>query len=381
MKPHVTTARAGHAVMLLSPCCFRVALVLIVLMAGLGACSSSKKPPSDRPVPVAVATAVQKAVPVTITAVGSVEASQTVSVRSRIDGLIARIFFTEGQDVRQGELLLELDSRAQAAALRQAEAALQKDAAQAQNARVTQQRYALLLEKNYVSREEYDVVRTNQAMLEAAVQADQAAVDNARVELQYCRIYAPITGRTGLRKVDQGNLIRASETEIVTINQTQPVNVVFSIPDREVPRVKAALSKKPLMVEAVLPGDIRPEQGTLTFIDNAIDKTTGTITLKGVFPNREKRLLPGQFVDVRLLLSTLPAAVLVPTRSIEQGQAGPFVYVVRSDATVEMRPVTTGPSAGDATVISQGLRLGERVVTDGQLRLKPGARVSIKDQP
>lgn len=355
--------------------------MLIILMAGIEACSPPEKPPADRPVPVAVATAVQKAVPVTITAVGSVEASQTVSVRSRTDGLIARIYFTEGQDVRQGELLLELDSRAQAAALRQAEATLQKDTAQAQNARVTQQRYAMLLEKNYVSREEYDVVRTNQAMLEATIQADQAAVDNARVELQYCRIYAPITGRTGLRKVDQGNLIKASDTEIVTINQTQPVNIAFSIPDREEPRVKDARSKGPLAVEAILPGDTRPEQGTLAFIDNAIDKTTGTITLKGIFPNREKRLLPGQFVDVRLLLSTLPAAIIVPTRSIEQGQAGPFVYVMRPDATVEMRPVATGPPAGDATVIAHGLRLGERVVTDGQLRLKPGAKVQIKGQP
>lgn len=354
-------------------------LVLVVLVM-ICACSSSKPPPANRPVPVVVATAVQRDVPVTITAVGAVEASQTVSVRSRIDGLIARIHFTEGQDVRQGDLLLELDSRARAAALRQAEANLQKDTAQAQNARVTQQRYATLIEKNYVAREDYDVVRTNLAMLEATVKADQAAVDNARVELQYGRIFAPITGRTGMLKVDRGNLIKASDTEIVTIHQLQPVDVVFSLPDRDLPRVRSALAAGPLGMTAAIPGDARPEPGTLTFVDNAIDKATGTISLKGSFPNRAQRLIPGQFVDVTLPLSTLPAAVIVPTRSIEQGQTGPFVYVVRLDSTVEMRPVTPGPPAGDATVILKGLKRGEQVVTDGQLKLKPGAKVRAKDK-
>ncbi|MCX5852155.1 MAG: efflux RND transporter periplasmic adaptor subunit [Deltaproteobacteria bacterium] len=331
------------------------------------------------PVPVAVATAIQKNIPVQIEAIGTVEASQTISVKTRITGQITEVYFKEGQDARKGDLLLSMDCRSYDAALKQAEANLNRDKALLENAEETLRRYTDLVEKGYVAREQYDQVRTNWAALEATVKADIAVVENNLVQTQYCAIYSPIDGRTGMLKVNQGNIVKADETEVVTINQIQPVNVSFAIPEKDLLKVRKLLSEKKLEIDACIPGEELPEKGALTFVDNAIDTARGTITLRGTFDNREKRLVPGQFVNVILTLSIQPNAILVPSQSVEQGQVGQYVFVISPDSNAEMRQVTIGQDIKDETVILKGIRAGERVVTDGQMRLLPGSRVTIKE--
>jgi multidrug efflux system membrane fusion protein len=343
------------------------------------ACSPKKQPPANRPVPVIVAAAVQKTIPVQMNAMGTVEAFQTISVRSQITAQIRKVLFKEGQDVKKDDLLLELDCRTIEAALRQAEANLVRDRAHTRYAEEQSRRYADLVKKDYVAQEQYGQIQANFAALEATVKADEAVVESNRVQMQYCSIYSPIGGRTGMLKVNQGNIVKADDTELLTINQIQPINVIFAIPEKDLPRVKKYFTEKKLEVGAFIPGEDRPEKGELTFMDNAIDKTTGTITLKGTFPNKEKRLVPGQFVNVVLTLTTVPDAILVPTQSVEQGQAGQYIYVIRHDSTAEMRPVTIGAEIKGETMILKGIKAGERVVTDGQMRLLPGGKVVIKE--
>jgi membrane fusion protein, multidrug efflux system len=351
-------------------------LIIVLLVCG---CSSKKTPFAKLPVPVVAAPAIQKNIPVQMNAMGSVEAFQTISVRSQITAQIKKALFKEGQDVKKGDLLLQLDCRTYEAALRQAEANLAKDRAQARYAEEQVRRYADLIKKEYVARDQYDQIQANSAALEATVKADEAVVESNRVQMQFCSIYSPIEGRTGMLKVNQGNIIKANDTELLTINQIQPINIAFAIPEKDLPRVKKYVAEKMLEVGAFIPGEERPEKGELAFVDNAIDKTTGTITLKGTFPNMEKRLVPGQFVNVVLTLTTLPDAVLVPTQSVEQGQAGQYVFIVRADLTVEMRPITIGAEIKGETVILKGIKAGERVVTDGQMQLLPGDKVVIKE--
>jgi len=343
------------------------------------ACSSKKQPPAVPPVPVVVAAAVQKTIPIQVNAIGSVEAFQAISVRSQITGLITKVHFKEGQDVKKGDLLLDLDCRTNVAALRQAEATLLKDKAQAEKAKEDLRRYTILVEKDFVAKEQYDQVRANLASLEATVKADEANVQNNRVQVQYCSIYSPINGRTGRLEVDEGNMLKANDVEVVTINQIQPINVAFAIPEKDLPRVKKYFAEKKLEVDAFIPGEDRPETGELSFVDNAINTSTGTITLKGTFANQGKRLLPGQFVNVILTLASEPNAILIPSQGVEQGQAGQYVFVVKPDSTVEIRPVTIGTEIKGETVILKGLKAGERVVTDGQMRLLPGGKVVIKE--
>jgi multidrug efflux system membrane fusion protein len=326
-----------------------------------------------------VAAAVQKTIPVQMNAMGRVEAFQTISVRSQITAQIRKVLFKEGQDVKKGDLLLELDCRTYEAALRQAEANLVRDRAQARYAEEQSRRYADLMKKDYVARELYDQIQANSAALEATVKADEAVVESSRVQMQYCSIYSPIGGRTGSLKVNQGNIVKADDTELLTINQIQPINVAFAIPEKDLPRVKKYIPEKKLEVDAFIPGEDRPEKGELTFVDNAIDAATGTITLKGTFSNKEKRLVPGQFVNVVLTLATEPNSILVPSQGVEQGQTGQYVYVVKPDSTVEMRPVTIGVEIKGETMILKGIKAGERVVTDGQMRLLPGSKVVIKE--
>jgi multidrug efflux system membrane fusion protein len=325
-----------------------------------------------------MALAVSRTIPVQVDAIGTVEAFQTISVRSQVTAEIRKVHFKEGQDVKKGDLLIELDSRASEAALRQAEANLVKDRAQAKYAREQARRYADLIKKDYIAKEQFEQVQANAASLDATVKADEAAVENNRVQVQYCSIYAPINGRIGKLEVDQGNIVKANDMQLFTINQIQPINVSFAIPEKDLPRVKKFFAEKKLEVDALIADGERPEKGELSFVDNAIDKTTGTIILKGTFPNKENRLWPGQFVSVLLTLTIEPDAILVPSQSVEQGPSGQYVYVVKQDSTVEMRPVTLGPVFQDETVIQKGLRAGERVVTDGQLRLVPGAKVAVK---
>ncbi len=356
-------------------CCV---LLLCTTMVFMNACSPKKKPPANKPVPVVVAVAVQKTIPVQMNAMGSVEAFATISVRTQITAQIAKVFFKEGQDVKKGDLLLTLDCRMNEAALAQAQANLARDRAQADYAREQSRRYADLIKKDYVAKEQFDQIQANAAALEATVKADEAVVESNRVQMQYCSIHSPIDGRTGMLKVNQGNIVKTNDTEILTINQIQPINVTFAIPEKDLPRVKKYSMEKTLTVEAFIPGEERPENGELTFVDNAIDKATGTITIKGTFTNKEKRLVPGQFVNVVLTLATQPDAVLVPSQGVEQGQTGQYVYVIGPDSTAELRTVTSGAEINGETVIVKGLKAGERIVTDGQMRLTPGSKVTMK---
>ncbi|HVN70444.1 MAG TPA: efflux RND transporter periplasmic adaptor subunit, partial [Desulfomonilia bacterium] len=299
-------------------------LLLCITAIFTDACSSKKRQPDPRPVPVVVAAAVQKNIPVQINAIGSVEAFQSISVRSQITGLITKVHFKEGQDVKKGDLLLEIDCRPNIEALSQSEANLLRDRAQAKYAEQQVARYADLVKKDYVAKEQFDQIQANFSALEATVKADEAMVRNNQVQVQYCSIYSPVDGRTGKLEVDQGNIVKANDIEVVTVNQIQPINVTFAVPEKDLPRIKKYYSEKKLEVDTFIPGEEQPEKGELTFVDNAIDKTTGTITLKATFSNKEKKLLPGQFVNVVLVLTTEPNAILVPSQSVNQGQEGQY---------------------------------------------------------
>jgi len=358
-------------------------ICFLFLLASVTACSRKQQTPQKPPVPVTAATAVQKTVPVQLSAIGNVEAYSTVSIKSQIGGVLTRVHFREGQDVNKGDLLFTIDPRPYEAALRQAEANLAKDNAQLANARKEVQRYAELVKKGYVAQEQYDQISTNAASFEAIVNADMAVVENARLQVKYCYIYSPLSGRTGNLMANEGNLIKANaDTAIVVINQVQPIYVTFSVPEQSLSEIKRYMSEAKLRVEAILSKeDEKPEQGVLTFIDNAVDLTTGTIKLKGTFANKGKRLWPGQFVNAVLTLTSQPDAIVVPSQAIQSGQEGQYVFVIKDDLTVENRSVTAGRTLNNETVIEKGLQAGEKIVTDGQLRLVPGAKIQVKEKP
>jgi multidrug efflux system membrane fusion protein len=329
-------------------------------------------------VPVVAEAAVRKNVPLQIRAIGNVEAYNTVSVRSQVSGEISEVYFREGQDVTQGRMLFRIDPRPFEAALRQAESTLARDRAQAQNARAEGRRYEALAAKGFVSQQEYDRVRTNADALDAVVQADEAAVENARVQLEYTVILSPIDGRTGAIAVQKGNVVKANDVVLVTINQITPVYVTFSVPEQDLASIKRYQASGELHVDAVMPQAARPIAGRLTFIDNKVNTQTGTILLKATFPNQDHALWPGQFVEVLLTLTTEKDRTVVPAPAVQTGQQGQYVYVVKEDGTAEMRPVTVSRTVDEQAVIEKGLQPGETVVTDGQLRLVPGAKVEIK---
>ena len=333
-------------------------------------------------VPVMVVTAVQKAVPLQIRAVGNVEAYTTVSVKSQVTGVLTQAHFKEGQDVKKGQLLFTIDPRPFESALKQAEANMARDAAQLKNLREQVRRYAELVEKQYVSREQYDQIKTNADAAESVVDADKAAVDNAKVQLSYCYIYAPVNGRAGSLLINEGNLIRLNDgAPLVVINQINPINVTFAVPEQHLADLKRHMAGGKLRVEATFQSDEgRPEQGFLAFVDNAVDRSTGTIKLKSEFTNGERRLWPGQFVNVILTLETQGNAVVVPSEAIQIGPEGQQVFVVKEDKRVEMRPVTVGRTQEGEAVIAKGLSAGEIVVLEGQFLLGPGSRVEIKGQ-
>jgi len=345
---------------------------------------AGKKPEPGRresrpPVPVTVVAAVQKTMPVQLEAVGTVEPYSTVSIRSQVTGAITKVHFKEGQDVKEGDLLFTVDTRPFEATLKQAEANLAKDLAVLANAREQSRRYAELVKKQYVSQEQYDQIKTNADAIEATVEADKANVENAKVQLSYCRIFSPVTGRTGSLLVNEGNVVRTNDaTPLVTINQITPIYVTFTIPEQNLPEVKRRLAAGKLNVQAVTPEDEkRPEQGDLSFVDNSVDRTTGTIKLKGTFANRDRRLWPGQFVKSVLKL-TDQDSIVVPSEAVQTGQQGQQVFVVRGESGVEVRPVVVGRSLNGESVIEQGIQAGERVVTDGQFLLGPESRIQIK---
>lgn len=352
----------------------------LLVLAACNTGSRSQSPVGPPPaVPVAAALAVRKDVPVQLRAIGAAEAYATVTVKTMVNGQIEKVGFREGQDVRKGELLFTIDPRPYEAALKTAEATMAKDLALKENAEKDVKRYAYLIEKDLVPRQQFDQVVSNAAALAATVNADNALVENSRVQLSYCFIRSPIDGRTGSLFAKEGNVVKANDTSLVSINQIAPIYVTFSVPEQYLADIRKYRESGTLAVEAVITGqEDKPARGTLTFIGNAVDNTTGTIQLKGTFPNGDRRLWPGQFINVTLTLTTRRGAVVAPTPAVQTGQQGQYVFVVKPDLTVEARPVVAGQPVGGETVIEKGVQAGERVVTDGQLRLVPGARVEIK---
>ena len=360
-------------------------------------------------VPVTIAVAAEKNVPVEVQVIGNVEAYSTISVKAQVGGQLNEVLFHEGDYIQKNALLFRIDQRplqaalAQAtanlakdqAALGQAKANLARDAAQARYAESQATRYQQLYQSGIISRDQSEQLRANADAIAQAVSADNAAIEsaqasigatkameeNARVQLSYTEIRSPIEGRTGNLSVKQGNVVTPNSMELVTINQVQPIYVTFAVPESQLPSIKRYMAERTLQVRARPQDDSSaPEEaGNLTFVDNAVDTTTGTIKLKGTFPNTDRKLWPGQFVRVVLRLTTQANAVVVPNEAVQTGQNGPFVYVVKQDRTVESRPVVTGARVDQEMVVEQGLESGETVVREGQLRLAPGSRVIVRD--
>ncbi len=414
-----------------------VAALLVACSDGASEKAQAKGPAAGEGVPVTIDTAVSKSAPVQIRAVGSVQAYASVTLKSQLDGEVSRIHILEGQEVKRGDLLFTLDQRPFEAALgqaeanlgrdtaqlqqaeaavaqsvaaeEQAEANLARDAAQLENARTQLRRYKGLIDEGAISQELYDQVRTTATAQEATIQADQAAVTNARasiraaqatvenskavikadqavvenaqVQLGYTTIRAPMDARAGNLLVRVGSAVKARDdtAQMLVLNQIHPIYVSFSIPEQYLPDVKKYLAAGSVRVQAFPRGqDDSPAAGELTFVNNTVDATTGTIQLKATFPNQRGILWPGQFVTVILTLTVQPDVVVIPSQAIQNGQQGQYVYVMRSDLTVESRPITVGMTLGAETVVAKGIAPGEKVVTDGQLRLVPGARVEAK---
>jgi len=379
-EQHPTTARRlPKRALALAVAIAAVASALVFMTRSEGTPQREKR---EALVPVKVAVAEQKAVPVQLQAVGTVEAFATVSIKSRIDGQLVGVHFREGQNVKKGDLLFTIDPRPYESAIKEARARLDRDAALAGKAELDAKRYAELVAKNFVSSDKFEQFRANAEALRATVAADRAALERAQLNLDYCFIRAPMTGRTGRLLVDQGAQIKANDDKggMVEIMQIMPISVGFAVPQQHLAAIKTHMAAGPLKVEADIPeSELKPEAGTLSFLDNKVNTQTGTVLLKGTFANQDRLLWPGQFVMATLTLTTRSDAVVIPSVAIQVGQDGQFVYVVKPDMTVESRTVAPGMSVGDGVVVDKGLAAGERVVTEGQLRLVPGAKVQISN--
>jgi membrane fusion protein, multidrug efflux system len=348
---------------------------------GTAACSSqtAQTAPSFA-VPVTVVKALRKTVPIELTSIGTGEAFSTVSIESQVNARLEASHFTQGQLVKKGQLLFTLDARPFEAALAQAQGNLARDRAQLELARVQANRYSKLYEAGVAPKEQLDQNQATADAQEAAVHADAAAVDSAKLQLQYCTIYSPLDGIAGALQVYPGNLVKQNDLPVlVVINQITPIYVNFSIPEQYLGIVKKYMANGSLRVEATPYGDTAPEMGSLTFINNAVDNTTGTIKLKATFANMDHRLWPGQFATVSLRLAEEENAIVVPSQAVQAGQTGDFVFVVKSDMTAENRPVKVARIIGSDAVIANGITPGETVVTDGQLRLIPGIKVQVRN--
>ena len=368
-------------------------LATTCLTLGSLACSASGDAPAQAAggggrgggapaVPVATAVVEQKSMPLAISVIGTAEAFSNVAVRAQLTGALTSVNFKEGDDVKEGQALFTLDRRPLEGALQQAQATLERDTAQANQAKSTAARFQDLQARGIATKEQADQSRTSAAALEATLQSDRAAVENAKVQLQYATIAAPISGRTGALLVHEGNLVRANDTvPLVVINQVAPIYVSFGIPETRLPELKRYMDRGTVHVEATPPGETISSTGRITFIDNSVDSTTGQIRIKASFPNTDHRLWPGQFANVNVLLSTEPNAVVVPTTAVQTGQQGNYVFVVKPDMTAELRVIELERQNADAAVIAKGLTPGETVVTDGQLRLVDGTKISIKTGP
>ena len=366
-----------------------VGLVAILAAGGLIAYVSSdsrarEKPAAKEPAaaPVAVVAAVQQTVPVRLQAIGNVEAYSSVAVKSRVDGQILEVEFREGQEVRKGEVLFRIDARPFEAAFKQADAQALRDAASRDQAASQERRYQELLEKNFVSKDAYAQYRTNSQTAQATAKATEAALENAKLNLEYTVIRSPIDGYVGRALLQAGNMVKANDTiSLVVINQVKPVYVSFAIPEQQLAKVRELMRKGSLTVEVTVPGGDKPlAAGRIAFLDNAVDQTTGTIKVRAVFDNGDAALWPGQFYTVRVKLYDQENAILVPTRALQTGPNGQFVYVVKADMTVEMRKVVVDRSEGDTTVLAEGgIAKGDQVVVRGALRLAPGAKVIVTE--
>lgn len=362
------------------------ALLAAILLLAAGCSGNASEPKSAdakhraAALPVTVAEAAVKVIPIELPAVGQVEAFATVTIKAQVEGEVTAVHLREGQCVRAGDPLFTIDSRPFEAQLKQVQANLARDKAQLDNARAVLQRTAAVVDKGYVSRERYDQSVADVAALEATVQADEAAVETARLQLAYCAIRAPIAGCAGEVFVDRGNVVKANDAEqpLVVIKQIDPIHVGFSVPERYLPEVKRYSAAGKLVVLAALAGrDDAPAKGQLTFVDNSVNAATGTILLKATFANTDQALWPGQFVNVTLRLASQPDAVVVPSQALQTGQQGKYLFVLKPDQTVELRPVRVDRIVGGLAVIAEGVQPGDPVVTDGQLRLFPGATVKI----
>jgi len=356
-----------------------ISCIVLGLLGTVSVAQESKagKAGRDAAVPVSVAVVTQQDVPVRLQAIGNVEAFSTVALKARVDGQIVEVNFREGQEVRQGSVLFKIDPRPFEAALRQAEANFLKDTAQKDQARSQERRYQELLQKNFVSKEAYAQIRTNAETAEAVAQASRAALDNAKLNLEYCTIRSPIDGYTGKVQIQKGNLVKANDvTPLVVLNQVHPIYVSFAVPEQRLAAIRGYMARGPVTVSAASSASEKPAAGVLVFIDNAVDQTTGTIKLRASFQNKDNSLWPGQFVNVSVRLYEQKNAILVPAQAVQNGPEGQYVFVVKPDMTTEVRKVTVDRADGDNVVIAKGLQGGEQVVTRGQLRLAPGVKVS-----
>jgi multidrug efflux system membrane fusion protein len=363
-----------------------VLALAVALPAGGGAISSCSKPSGDPPsaagksraVPVTVAEAVKRPVPLELSTFGTARAAASVAVRSQVDELLKEIHFEKGQKIARGDLLFTIESKPFEIAVQQAQAALARDKSQAANSKLEAERAQELYKKQIVSQAESDTAAASAEVLAQTVKVAEAALANARLQVDHCRIYSPIDGRAGNIMVTAGNLVKANDVPLVVINQISPIDIFFALPQAELDRVRGHMVQGELAVEAILPDDPdHPEKGRLTFIDNAVNTSTGTIQVGASFPNAAERLWPGRYVGVRLRLMVQQDAVVVPARAVGTGSNGQFVFVVKPDRSVEQRSVQVARTYGDDVVIGAGVNAGEQVVTDGQLQLEDGTKVEI----
>lgn len=369
--------------MIVAPKVMRIAVLTgvagaIALTAG---CNNTAETAPNLAVPVSAAKVTQETVPIELSAIGSGEAYSTVSVKAQVNAVLEKVYFTQGDFVKKGQLLFTLDARPFQAALDQARATLAHDKAQAELDDVQAERYEKLFAAGVTPEEQLDQTKAAAVAQAAAVEADNAAVQAANLQVQYCQIYSPIDGRTGALQVYPGNIVKQNDVPVlIVINQITPLYIDFSVPEQYLAVIKKYMAQGRLQVGATPYGDPNSETGYLSFVDNSVDNTTGTIKLKATFPNTDHRLWPGQFSTVSLRLSEQENAVVVPTQAVQTGQSGDFVFVINSDMTVESRPVKVARTLGEKSVISQGITPGETVVTDGQLRLIPGIKVQLRDK-